>query len=195
MDSTVQNTQRKALYAWAWAIWIGFSAWPAYHSPMQETGFDWLLFALFVVAERFPGRSVRLAGASEQIQRGLHPCQGKAPSPVLVFNPALVRHQPEPIHHRLNQLIGISTSPSPPCGLFLACRQRPAARTGQTRASLASQPRAPGSTGIRGFLGRGCRRARNGEARCTAMQTGLSALRRSACEQYIDAPRHAQLLL
>ncbi|MCE0982012.1 hypothetical protein LU659_32040 [Pseudomonas monteilii] len=52
MDSTVQTTQRKALYAWAWAIWIGFSAWPAYHSPMQETGFDWLLFALFVVAPK-----------------------------------------------------------------------------------------------------------------------------------------------
>lgn len=51
MDSTVQTTQRKALYAWAWAIWIGFAAWLAYHSPMQETGFDWLLFA-FVVVEK-----------------------------------------------------------------------------------------------------------------------------------------------
>ncbi|MBX5884820.1 hypothetical protein ISE51_29460 [Pseudomonas aeruginosa] len=49
MDSTVQTTQRKALYAWAWAIWIGFAAWLAYHSPMQETGFDWLLFAFVVV--------------------------------------------------------------------------------------------------------------------------------------------------
>lgn len=52
MDSTMQTTQRKALYAWAWALWIGFAAWPAYHSPMQETGFDWLLFALFVIAPK-----------------------------------------------------------------------------------------------------------------------------------------------
>ncbi|HCE6991776.1 TPA: hypothetical protein ACKP3Z_005939 [Pseudomonas aeruginosa] len=49
MDSTVQTTQRKALYAWAWAIWIGFAAWLAYHGLMQETGFDWLLFAFVVV--------------------------------------------------------------------------------------------------------------------------------------------------
>ena len=95
---------------------------------------------------------------------------------VLGFNPALVRYQPGPNHHRLNELIGISTSPSPRCGLFLACRQPPATRTGQTRASLASQPHAPGSTKIQGFLGRDYRRARNGEARCTAMQNGLLVL-------------------
>ncbi|WP_204100709.1 hypothetical protein [Pseudomonas paraeruginosa] len=53
MDSDMETTQRKALYAWAWAIWIGFSTWPAYHSPMQGgAGFDWLLFALFVIAPK-----------------------------------------------------------------------------------------------------------------------------------------------
>lgn len=57
-----------------------------------------------------------------------------------------------------------------------SCRQPPATRTGQTRASLASQPHAPGSTKIQGFLGRDYRRARNGEARCTAMQNGLLVL-------------------
>lgn len=62
MDSTVQTTQRKALYAWAWAIWIGFAAWLAYHGPMQETGFDWLLFAFVVVIPK--GFGVR--GAMEQ---------------------------------------------------------------------------------------------------------------------------------
>jgi hypothetical protein len=48
----MQTTQRKALYLWAWAIWIGFAAWLAYHSPMQETGFDWLLFAFVLVTPK-----------------------------------------------------------------------------------------------------------------------------------------------